>query len=605
MMRTRILFSSAAIGALFFLGAAAPAASAASIFDITYPIPELGNCADRLACKAYCNDSANQSVCQSFAADHGLAVKPAAPQASEQDHDVDQNAALQALEKDGGPGKCASGAADPQAACRAYCDASSHIEECVQYGKDHGILSGEQLAQAEKVMAALKNGIPLPSGCTNQASCKQTCENPSSLDQAKSCLAFGKAAGLLPPGFDESKAEKVFSAVQNGTAPFSSMKDFQQCEHPTDPTIIKKCSDFAVQSGFMTQQQADVLQETGGKGPGGCSGQDACEQYCADHQDECFQFSEKHNLVTPEQKSVMQRAASQIQNALSRVPDSVRECLVDVVGQGALDAITSGAKPGTPQLGQAMQQCFEQDRNDSQMQERQGPPPQSFNQGGARPPPPNEQPGYPLPGQQGFMPPNSQQGPGWENPPRDGRGPSEANQRFYPMPPIGAQGDQGRRFMPMQNGNENAPQWQQDGQGAPQDRGQNYPQMNYGPRPESGPGPGGYGDQNLGNPSMPPVGQSGPGTGAWNPPQGQTGENGGGNFMMPPPGSDLNNPPPDVGQMPPPPGGMVGAPPPNTNIAPTGEVAPPPPPLSPSSPTSFSYPFNSSAAAAFFPFISH
>lgn len=599
-MRTRILFSSI-IGTVLVFGVSASVFAASSVFDITYPIPELGSCADRLACKAYCNDAVNQSVCEVFAQDHGIIVRPATPPPSGgQGEGQNQGTALQSLEQDGGPGQCASGAADPQASCRAYCDASAHIQECVQYGKDHGLLKGDQLSQAEKVAAALKRGIPLPSGCTDQASCKQTCESPSSLDQAKSCFAFGKAAGLLPPGFDESKAEKVFSAVANGTAPFSSMKDFQQCEHPTDSTVIKKCTDFAVQNGLMTQQQADVLQETGGKGPGGCSGQDACEQYCANYRDECFQFSQEHNLVTPEQKGAMQRAASQMQNALSRAPDSVRQCLVSSVGKDTLDAITSGTKPGTPQLGQAMQQCFEQSQHGSQMQERQGPPPQGFDQGGAGPQP-NGGPGNPPQGQQGFIPPNGRQGPGRQNHPQDGRGSGGDNSGFYPMPPGGPQGDQGRRFMPPQNGdgNENAWQWQQNRQGVPSDQEQGYLRMNYEPRPQSGPGQGGgYGDQNLGGPSMPPGGQSGQGGGEWSPLQGQPG-GGGGSFMMPP-SSDLNNPPPGFGQMPPP-GGMEGVPPQNT--VPAGEVNPPPPPPPPSSPTSFSYPFNTFAAAAFLPFI--
>src|SRR6266404_8416038 len=42
---------------------------------ITFPIPELGNCASKDACRVYCNDTANIDVCVSFAKAHGLMNK--------------------------------------------------------------------------------------------------------------------------------------------------------------------------------------------------------------------------------------------------------------------------------------------------------------------------------------------------------------------------------------------------------------------------------------------------------------------------------------------------------------------------------------------------
>lgn len=362
-----------------FVGAAFSSTRAASVFDITFPIPELGSCADRAACKEYCNDAANQSACQSFAEAHGLTVRTQSNSETESQSNTAGDDKLQAIQKDGGPGKCATGASDPEKTCRAYCNATAHIPECVAYGKSHGFLKGDQLAQAEKVAAALKSGVALPQGCTDQQSCEETCHNPTSLDQARSCFAFAKAADLLPPGFDGSKAERVFSAIQEGSAPFSSMKDFQQCERARDPSVIKKCTDFAVQSGMMTQEEADVVKETGGKGPGGCQGKDECEQYCADHGDECFEFSREHDLVRPEQQQHMQAAANQLKQALDHMPAGAKDCIVAAVGQDVLDGLLAGTKPGTQKIGTMMRQCFDQvERSGEQGNERDqfGPPPQ-------------------------------------------------------------------------------------------------------------------------------------------------------------------------------------------------------------------------------------
>lgn len=337
-------------------------ARAATIFDISFPIAELGGCADKNSCKAYCADEANHDVCEQFAADHGISAAPS----------NQREGKLKAVQKDGGPGNCAVGAKDPQASCKAYCDSTDHIDTCVAYGKSHGFLAGKQLAEAEKVAKALKGGAKLPEGCTDRDSCKAVCENPSTVAQAKSCFAFGKAAGLLPPGFDEDRAGKVFMAIQDGTAPFKSIKDFRQCEQPKDDDTLQKCVDFGVKSGMLDEKQAAVIKKTGGKGPGGCVGE-ACHAYCEDHQQECFQFSKDNGLVTPEQEQHMKRGVEQFKQNLDRAPEAVKSCLVSTVGQEVLDAIVSGTSMPDRMLGEKMRSCFEQSRPTDDEQGDHGP----------------------------------------------------------------------------------------------------------------------------------------------------------------------------------------------------------------------------------------
>lgn len=354
--------------ALTIFSVGASHARAATIFDITFPIAELGGCTDKNSCKAYCADEVNHDACAQFATDHGLSPAPK----------NQRDERLRAVQADGGPGDCAVNAKDPQASCKAYCDSTDHISTCVAYGKSHGFLAGKQLADAEKVATALKNGAKLPEGCTDQNSCKAVCENPSTISQAKSCFAFGKAAGLLPPGFDEERAGKVFQAIQDGTAPFKSPKDFQQCEHPQDDATLQKCVDFGVKSGMLSETQAAVIKKTGGKGPSGCVGE-ACRAYCEEHQQECFQFSKENGLVTPEQEQQMKQGVEQFKQTLDLVPEAVKSCLASTVGQDALDAITSGATVPDRALGEKMRTCFEQNRPTGDGQTGQNPkfgPPQ-------------------------------------------------------------------------------------------------------------------------------------------------------------------------------------------------------------------------------------
>lgn len=535
---------------------------AASIFDITFPIPELGNCADKDACKAYCADEANQSACQEFAANHGITP----PAGGSQDQK------LQALQKDGGPGNCAAGAKDPQDACKAYCDSTNHIDECVAYGKNHGLLSGDQLAQAEKVSAALKGGAKLPDGCTDQNSCKAVCENPSSIDQAKSCFAFGKAAGLLPPGFDEAQAEKVFQSIQDGIAPFKNPKDFQQCEHPADAATLQKCVDFGVKSGMLSQEQADVIKKTGGKGPGGCEGKDACDAYCSAHQQECFQFSKDNGLVTPEQEQQMQQGAAQFKQGLDQAPASVKTCIVAAIGQSTLNAITSASTMPDPSIGEKMRSCFDQG------QQNQGGQGSGDNQG-------DNQFGSPQ---------NGQNGPEQMGPP-----PGESG-RFMPPPPGGYGSSsqmmwQGNRGEDMRGGpNGGSPSQGEPPQG-PQQFPANMPPNQQGQDQHWGPNQQNW--QSSDQRQMPP-GMNGS----------QYGNGSPGQPMPPPPSQgDQMQPSGDSGQpqmmQPPPPGGMPqgmqeqgGS---GTMPSPSSgnTSAPPPPPPPPSSPTSLLNSLKQSASA--------
>lgn len=57
------------------------AAEKATTYGITFPITQLGNCANVVECKTYCNDSNNQSACVAFAKSKGFyKEKPATNQ---------------------------------------------------------------------------------------------------------------------------------------------------------------------------------------------------------------------------------------------------------------------------------------------------------------------------------------------------------------------------------------------------------------------------------------------------------------------------------------------------------------------------------------------
>lgn len=337
---------------------------AKSIFDIEFPVAELGNCKDKSSCKAYCAVEKNQEACENFAAEYGIA--------NAKEKKQEREARKEFVMKDGGPGNCAENATDPEASCRAFCDVGDHMKECITYGKEHGLMKGKDLEEAEKVMKALDSGVPLPAGCTNERSCKETCEEPKDVETARSCFAFAEKAGLLPDGVDREHAEKVFKLIEEGKSPFKSPKDFRKCDNPESDEIMQKCMDFAIENGLMSPKDAEMVKKTGGKGPGNCRGKKQCDLYCNEHQDECMEFAEKHDLIRPEEKARMQEGMTRLKESIAGSPPEVKQCLIDTLGQEKLDKIISGAGFIERDLGEKMHTCFEKAFNGEREDESRG-----------------------------------------------------------------------------------------------------------------------------------------------------------------------------------------------------------------------------------------
>ncbi len=186
----------AAVALIFSLHTAS--AQTQTVADLTFPIPELGNCADRQACKTYCDVPDNAAACRSFAETHHLvrgtatttvrvSIKPGTDTGK-----LNPSKAAQAIAADGGPGQCGVNAANPLQACSTYCSSSAHAEECVTYGKKHELFSTASLNVAEKVSAALEKGIKLPGGCVGAEACRVYCAGHPQV-----CADFARQYGLI------------------------------------------------------------------------------------------------------------------------------------------------------------------------------------------------------------------------------------------------------------------------------------------------------------------------------------------------------------------------------------------------------------------------
>lgn len=155
----------------------ASALSVSGATEVAFPITELGNCADKAACKTYCDQPANVDACLSFAEKNNLMS-------------ADEINKARNFKKTGmaGPGGCKG-----KTECQTYCNGPEHLDECVTFAEKNGLMSGKQLDDAKKVRGALAKGIK-PPACGGKEACDSYCSSPEHFEE---CVTFGEASGMI------------------------------------------------------------------------------------------------------------------------------------------------------------------------------------------------------------------------------------------------------------------------------------------------------------------------------------------------------------------------------------------------------------------------
>ncbi|MDP2926636.1 MAG: hypothetical protein Q8N65_00650 [bacterium] len=247
--------------------------------QITYPVAELGDCQSREACESYCDQPENMAPCLDFAESHNL-ISP---------EELSLARKMLLVGETAGPGNCRG-----QAQCQAYCDDINNIEECLAFGEEHGLIPADELAEAQKVAAAIKRGVK-PPNCRSKKECGVYCGQSENMEE---CLVFGEAAGLIPPE-ELGEARKVLAAVKKG-AKLPGCRGKADCDvYCSQDEHFQECLDFAEAAGFMSPEEAIMVRKTGGKGPGGCRGKEVCEAFCEDpaNAEACVDFAVQYGFM--------------------------------------------------------------------------------------------------------------------------------------------------------------------------------------------------------------------------------------------------------------------------------------------------------------------
>lgn len=160
------------------------AANSAVLSKIKYPVSLLGGCANREACYSYCEKPDNMNACIDFALSNGLMTR---------DQAVVGREAAKRITRGEMPGNC-----QDRLSCESYCE--THLKEClVSVKKDQNISK-----EMKNLLELYANDEPGPGGCKWGPDCERYCSDQSHFDE---CLNYAKNHELVSAESEEAFAE--------------------------------------------------------------------------------------------------------------------------------------------------------------------------------------------------------------------------------------------------------------------------------------------------------------------------------------------------------------------------------------------------------------
>jgi len=346
----------AGLGLLAFAGTV----SAQNIFNLSFPIEELGGCGSVEECRTYCDVPANARACRDFAVANGFAQKKVEQRnetkdeaSSSQDdnrnndvgddreHGIDEVRASEAIAKDGsGPGGCTT-----LSECGKYCQERQNWGECGEFAKKHGLDRRDSRGPSDRGLERMDDRARAnierkgPGGCDTKDSCDTFCRTPGN---SRVCVEHAVKSGMIPAekaemilqammrmekrevnrrlqgsgvenknsGVDEPKIdeEKAHALIEAKGGP-GGCGTFEECEnYCNDESNMEACMQYAVEHKLMDGKDLErmkTMMEKGG--PGGCRGRE-CEAYCdkEENRETCFQFAKEHGMMSEEELGDME-----------------------------------------------------------------------------------------------------------------------------------------------------------------------------------------------------------------------------------------------------------------------------------------------------------
>lgn len=127
----------------------------------------------------------------------------------------------------------------------------------------------------------------------------------------------------------------------------------------------------------MTEKEAAMAKKTGGKGPGGCVGRDACDSFCnnQENQQTCIDFGKENGMISEEEAGRMQEGQKKFKESMQNLLPETADCMKKILGEDTFEKMKNGQAMPPRDSGEKMSSCFSQMRPPQGEQgEQQGPP---------------------------------------------------------------------------------------------------------------------------------------------------------------------------------------------------------------------------------------
>ncbi len=219
---------------------------------ITFPIKELGNCANVNACKAYCEVEANRQACTDFAAEKGIG-----------DYKKHQNLLAEAKARLG---------CDSFESCRNFCEQPENQAKCQELAEKYE--PEEFKARKQEMIQRAKEFL----GCDSYESCRHFCENEANREK---CSSFTEqhAPAEIKDRMQRIRQDVTERFKQAGLPcdSFESCKNYCQ-----DPANRDKCQ-FGGSGGGQGVERYEIKYEENSS----CKTEEECKRWCEQNPDKC------------------------------------------------------------------------------------------------------------------------------------------------------------------------------------------------------------------------------------------------------------------------------------------------------------------------------
>lgn len=304
--------------------------------NLQYPIKELGNCKSEADCKKYCDLKENIKKCAEFGKKTGLMTAQEA------------EVAQVLVNTTNGPGGCTD-----KESCAKVCDDPKNTNACLEYAKKNNLMTDDELEKAKKVAGIISAGSKTPGGCQTPQACRGYCTGGDHVDE---CIEFARGAGLIS-GDEAKEMGKGRDFLKNGGP--GGCKSREKCEaYCEDDSHQSECEAFFKKAGVPDRKPMDKSGKPPKTGGGAvCTTREECEAFCKNpaNAETCKNVVIKGGQTTgPE----IQGDIGKLLENINQMPQESKECLKGALGAETFEKLMRGEMPTSPIGGDVMQSCF-------------------------------------------------------------------------------------------------------------------------------------------------------------------------------------------------------------------------------------------------------